>query len=161
MTYIIFTLLHNLLDFHQVNLFKIAKHYNSFFTHYIMHLNQSVQYVRSLVIRRTNVASKGKTNNHKNPKTKRSLNHSLWKHNPILQRLGVTMKLWQPLGKKPIHLLMIPSLIISTITMYSMAMLRIQMLACINGWQTLALLITSRISMRSSAHMSLHWKLPY
>ena len=33
MTYIIFTLLHNLLDFFQVNLFKIAKHWDSFFTH--------------------------------------------------------------------------------------------------------------------------------
>src|SRR6267154_1117323 len=34
MTYIIFTLLHNLLDFCQVNLFKTAKHWDSFFTHY-------------------------------------------------------------------------------------------------------------------------------
>src|SRR6267154_2632401 len=33
MTYIIFTLLHNLLDFRQVNLFKRAKHWDSFFTH--------------------------------------------------------------------------------------------------------------------------------
>src|SRR5882757_8068562 len=33
MTYIIFTLLHNLLDFQQVNLFKRAKHWDSFFTH--------------------------------------------------------------------------------------------------------------------------------
>ena len=35
MTYIIFTLLHNLLDFRQVNLFKTAKHWDSFFTHCI------------------------------------------------------------------------------------------------------------------------------
>jgi len=35
MTYIIFTLLHNLLDFLQVNLFKTAKHWDSFFTHCI------------------------------------------------------------------------------------------------------------------------------
>src|SRR6267154_4496198 len=35
MTYIIFTLLHNLLDFRQVNLFKRAKHWDSFFTHCI------------------------------------------------------------------------------------------------------------------------------
>src|SRR6267154_4318756 len=33
MTYIIFTLLHNLLDFRQVNLFKTAKYWDSFFTH--------------------------------------------------------------------------------------------------------------------------------
>src|SRR6267154_4153670 len=33
MTYIIFTLLHNLLEFRQVNLFKRAKHWDSFFTH--------------------------------------------------------------------------------------------------------------------------------
>src|SRR6267154_3067680 len=33
MIYIIFTLLHNLLDFLQVNLFKTAKHWDSFFTH--------------------------------------------------------------------------------------------------------------------------------
>src|SRR6267154_1655967 len=33
MTYIIFTLLHNLLDFLQVNRFKTAKHWDSFFTH--------------------------------------------------------------------------------------------------------------------------------
>src|SRR6267154_1495011 len=33
MIYIIFTLLHNLLDFRQVNLFKTAKHWDSFFTH--------------------------------------------------------------------------------------------------------------------------------
>src|SRR6267154_4666616 len=33
MTYIMFTLLHNLLDFQQVNLFKRAKYWDSFFTH--------------------------------------------------------------------------------------------------------------------------------
>jgi len=35
MTNIIFTLLHNLLDFQQVNLFKTAKHWDRFFTHCI------------------------------------------------------------------------------------------------------------------------------
>ena len=38
MTYIIFTLLHNLLDFRQVNLFKRAKHWDSFFTHCTCHV---------------------------------------------------------------------------------------------------------------------------
>ena len=44
MTYIIFTLLHNLLDFRQVNLFKRAKHWDSFFTHYkSTHANASYE----------------------------------------------------------------------------------------------------------------------
>src|SRR6267154_3156449 len=42
MIYIIFTLVHNLLDFLQVNLFKTAKHWDSFFTYCTLTFNYTV-----------------------------------------------------------------------------------------------------------------------